>query len=198
MNAHALRLQRDMVRLALGRGLRDDAMRLERYPCPVCLAHEQDPAGIWHPLVLTDRGWLICGACDLDPVDVGRALGPLLVAAAKAKPVSLDERRVRRDLGPALDELRGIPAPEYVRALCGLDVPDRGTTICCPLPGHEDFTPSFTVYPGDRGVWCHGCQRGGGIIELAGLLWDQPTSGPSFPALVSELARTLLRRELAA
>ena len=194
---HAGRVQRDLVRQALGRGLRDEHMRLERYACPVCHAGEQDPLGLWLPLVLTDRGQLLCGACDLDPMALGHALGPLL-AAHRTPVVRLDDRRKRPDIGPALDEMRRIPAPEYVRALCRVDVADRGETICCPLPGHDDSTPSFTVYPGERGVWCHGCQRGGGIVELAGLLWDQPTSGPGFAGLIADLARTLLRQEVAA
>ena len=195
---HAGRLQRDLVRGALGRGLRDELMRLERYPCPVCHAGDSDPDGLWLPLALTDQGQLICGGCELDPIHVGNALGPLLHSNSNPNVVALDAHRVRRNLEPALQELRAIPAPEYVRALCHVDVPDRGATITCPFPGHDDATPSFTVYPADRGVWCHGCQRGGGIIELAGLLWDQPTSGPTFPALVAELARALLRHEAAA
>lgn len=41
----------------------------------------------------------------------------------------------------------------------------------CPLPDHEDRTPSFTVNP-EKNVWfCHGCVRGGGVVELARLAW---------------------------
>jgi hypothetical protein len=39
----------------------------------------------------------------------------------------------------------------------------------CPLPDHEDRTPSFTVYPGR---WhCYGCGRGGDVVDLARLAW---------------------------
>src|SRR5215212_11622250 len=41
----------------------------------------------------------------------------------------------------------------------------------CPIPGHEDRTPSFTVYPGDGGWFCYGCLRGGDVVELARLAW---------------------------
>jgi hypothetical protein len=41
----------------------------------------------------------------------------------------------------------------------------------CPLPDHEDRSPSFTVYPGDGGWWCFGCLRGGDVVELARLAW---------------------------
>jgi hypothetical protein len=41
----------------------------------------------------------------------------------------------------------------------------------CPLPGHEDRSPSFTVYP-DGGWHCFGaCQRGGDVVDLAQLAW---------------------------
>ena len=39
------------------------------------------------------------------------------------------------------------------------------------LPDHEDQTPSFTVNP-EKNVWfCHGCLRGGDVIELARHAW---------------------------
>lgn len=37
----------------------------------------------------------------------------------------------------------------------------------CPLPGHDDTTPSFVLYP-DGHAWCFGCQRGGDVIGLTG------------------------------
>jgi hypothetical protein len=41
----------------------------------------------------------------------------------------------------------------------------------CPLPDHEDRSPSFTVNA-DKNVWfCHGCLRGGDVVELARLAW---------------------------
>jgi hypothetical protein len=41
----------------------------------------------------------------------------------------------------------------------------------CPLPDHEERTPSFTVDPA-KDVWfCHGCLRGGDVVELARFAW---------------------------
>jgi len=37
----------------------------------------------------------------------------------------------------------------------------------CPLPGHEDSSPSFWVYPGTRSFNCFGCNRGGDVINFA-------------------------------
>lgn len=36
----------------------------------------------------------------------------------------------------------------------------------CPLPGHNDKTASFVVFP-DGHAWCFGCNRGGDVIKLA-------------------------------
>jgi DNA primase len=41
----------------------------------------------------------------------------------------------------------------------------------CPLPDHEDKTPSFTVNP-EKNVWfCHGCLRSGDVVDLARFAW---------------------------
>ncbi|MEJ7871283.1 MAG: CHC2 zinc finger domain-containing protein [Rubrobacteraceae bacterium] len=40
----------------------------------------------------------------------------------------------------------------------------------CPLPDHEDKTPSFTVYADNgRGWTCFGCNRGGDVVHLHAL-----------------------------
>lgn len=50
-------------------------------------------------------------------------------------------------------------------------------TGCCPLPDHEDKTPSFYIYPPGR-WWCYGCNRGGDVVDLEffcgdyGELWE--------------------------
>jgi DNA primase len=47
----------------------------------------------------------------------------------------------------------------------------------CPLPDHEDNTPSFYIYPPGR-FWCYGCARGGDVVDLEfhcgdyGELWE--------------------------
>jgi hypothetical protein len=42
----------------------------------------------------------------------------------------------------------------------------------CPLPDHEDRSPSFCVDPNKNVWWCHGCLRGGDVITLAQRAWD--------------------------
>ena len=41
----------------------------------------------------------------------------------------------------------------------------------CPLPDHEDRSPSFTVNLEKNVFFCHGCLRGGDVVELARLAW---------------------------
>ncbi|MDP9369271.1 MAG: CHC2 zinc finger domain-containing protein [Chloroflexota bacterium] len=40
----------------------------------------------------------------------------------------------------------------------------------CPLPGDDDRTPSFAVYP-DGHYFCYGCNRGGDLFSFV-MLWD--------------------------
>jgi len=36
----------------------------------------------------------------------------------------------------------------------------------CPLPDHEDKTPSFVIYPSNNSWWCFGCSRGSDVLDL--------------------------------
>lgn len=79
-----------------------------------------------------------------------------------------------RPLSAVPDRLGDICPPEYFRALTGL-VPDRGGKVACPLADHDDSTPSCHVFQdAARGWFCHGCQRGGTIYDLAALLGGYP------------------------
>lgn len=41
----------------------------------------------------------------------------------------------------------------------------------CPLPDHDEKTPSFSVNP-EKNLWhCFGCVRGGDVVELARFAW---------------------------
>ena len=43
---------------------------------------------------------------------------------------------------------------------------ERGLRRRCPLPDHEDHTPSFVLYPETESFFCFGCLRGGDAVEL--------------------------------
>ena len=75
------------------------------------------------------------------------------------------------------DPLKQIPPRTYVEVLTGEVVPANGW-ISCPLPDHEDRTPSFQVL--DSHWRCFGCGRGGGIIDLAATLYGIEPRGPGY------------------
>jgi hypothetical protein len=75
------------------------------------------------------------------------------------------------------DPLKNIEPREYVEALCGVVVPANGW-LSCPLPDHEDRTPSFQVLSSH---WrCFGCGRGGSVIDLAAALYGGVPRGARF------------------
>jgi DNA primase len=132
---------------------------------------------------------------DKDLSDCLAALGPgwLTTALKTSKPALTPELRARlyASLSPAEqsqgvdtrtapkalrsqhsaseDPLRAIPAEVYVKHFTGEELDERRKIHC---PFHEDKTPSFHVYPGDGGWFCHGaCQKGGSIYDFAMLWW---------------------------
>jgi len=46
----------------------------------------------------------------------------------------------------------------------------QGRDISCPLPGHEDRSPSFGLFDNAQAFKCHGCNAGGDAIELEAAL----------------------------
>jgi hypothetical protein len=50
-------------------------------------------------------------------------------------------------------------------------VGDGKRAACCPLPGHDDKTPSFVVYTSTNSWFCFACLVGGDVIELARHAW---------------------------
>lgn len=54
----------------------------------------------------------------------------------------------------------------------GVELEGRGRRLegHCPLPGHEDDTPSFDVYTTTQRYYCFGCQRGGDVIDFVRLM----------------------------
>lgn len=85
----------------------------------------------------------------------------------------------RRTPAPGSDPLRALDPAHYVSVLTGQTV-GRSRKISCPF--HEDRTPSLHVYEHpEKGWYCFGCQRHGHTVyDLASLLCDLDTRGPSF------------------
>jgi hypothetical protein len=66
----------------------------------------------------------------------------------------------------------------------------------CPLPDHSDRTPSFTVNKAKNLWWCHGCLRGGDVVELARLAWgyDQRDAHVAAAMLLMEFGHEVPQR----
>jgi hypothetical protein len=61
------------------------------------------------------------------------------------------------------------PIERFCRELLACDLAPSGTRrwkTRCPLPGHNDTTPSFFIYENTDSAWCFGCQRGGDVLKL--------------------------------
>jgi hypothetical protein len=63
----------------------------------------------------------------------------------------------------------------------------------CPLPTHEDKTPSFYIYPPGR-WWCYGCSRGGDVVDLEFLCGDHRELWEAMIYLAVEYGVELPRR----
>jgi hypothetical protein len=127
--------------------------------------------------------------CDLAraPIAVARLVAGLTDPAPPSPPPGAAERR-RHAAMLASDDAARVPPPAYFRALAGVEVPDRGGHVPCPLDDHHDQLASCMVYrdPGD-GWWCYGCSRGGTIYDLASSLeggaWGRDLRGQDFREL---------------
>jgi hypothetical protein len=63
----------------------------------------------------------------------------------------------------------------------------------CPLPDHEDKTPSFYLYPPGR-YWCYGCDRGGDVVDLEFFCGDYGELWEAMISLAVEYNVELLKR----
>jgi hypothetical protein len=66
----------------------------------------------------------------------------------------------------------------------------------CPLPNHEDRSPSFTANPEKNLFFCHGCLQGGDVVELARLAWgyDQRDAHVAAAMLLMEFGHEVPQR----
>ena len=67
-----------------------------------------------------------------------------------------------------IDDIKSrIDIVEYIGRDADLRKSGSNFKCCCPLPGHDEKTASFTIYP-DTQTWrCYGggCNRGGSVID---------------------------------
>ena len=55
---------------------------------------------------------------------------------------------------------------DIVGRYCVLKKKGKSHWACCPLPGHSEKTPSFTVNESGQFFKCFGCGRGGDVITF--------------------------------
>ena len=96
---------------------------------------------------------------------------------------------VRRLRPPTRDPVRAVPLRVAFEVLTAEGVPRSGM-VRCPSADHEDKTPSFHV--GDELYFCHGCCRGGSIVDLGGLLWGIEPRGAGYHEICRRLEAELV------
>jgi len=73
-------------------------------------------------------------------------------------------------LGERIRAVKAVwPIDRFVEIILGADLTPAkpGQWTCrCPLPGHEDRTPSFVVFGKSNTAKCFGCLRGGDVLDL--------------------------------
>ena len=78
---------------------------------------------------------------------------------------------------------------DLARLLCGDRMSEMGGKwqACCPLPDHDDKTPSFFVF-GDGRWRCFGCSRGGDVVDLYMMVngYEEHEAGLAAGLLLSE------------
>jgi DNA primase len=95
----------------------------------------------------------------------------------------------------------GKPISAAKEAVSVIDLADRltgthGLRQRCPLPDHEDKTPSFTLYPETQSFFCYGCLRGGDVVELYRLAhgYDQRDAHTAAAMLLMEFGHEVPQR----
>jgi hypothetical protein len=116
-----------------------------------------------------------------------------LLASAPELPAS--ERSTRSAPRRMPEPLGALMPADWFRGLCGVET-DAAGWVRCPLPDHDDRTPSCLVYGRpERGFYCFGCARGGGLYDLASLMlggpWGAELRGADFRRAHAHARRAL-------
>jgi DNA primase len=63
-------------------------------------------------------------------------------------------------------KLAGSTDLKILFKIYNIEADEYNKHICCPLPLHDDESPSFNYYPETNSYNCFGCHSGGGPIEF--------------------------------
>jgi DNA primase len=99
----------------------------------------------------------------------------------------------QKNLGKVKDE---VPLPTYAATVTNLRQVGIRLVGSCPNPGHNDGSPSFTIYEESDTWYCFGCLRGGDILDLFMCVegWPEDAYGPALPALAERFNVVLWER----
>jgi hypothetical protein len=94
-------------------------------------------------------------------------------------PADRPERRGASTVSVISEAKAKVATIDLADLLCGpcqMRQIGRTWTARCPLPDHDDKSPSFVVYPETDSWFCYGCVRGGDVIDLARFAWGYEKS----------------------
>jgi CHC2 zinc finger len=104
-------------------------------------------------------------------------LGTINESSIEHIPEELRERTnvVRPAAGVIAAAKEAVPVIDLAERLAGPGKMRRSGDkwiALCPLPDHDERTPSFVVWAdNERGWHCFGCDEGGDVVDLARLAW---------------------------
>ncbi len=108
---------------------------------------------------------------------------------APRRPTRSDSSGEVRRLRPPTEPVRAFPLALAFEVLAGETVP-HSEMVRCPSSDHEDRSPSCHVSADV--FYCHGCGRGGSIVDLGGLLWGIEPRGAGYHEIRERLEAELL------
>jgi DNA primase len=89
-----------------------------------------------------------------------------------------------------------VPLETYAATITEMKTRGLRRVGSCPIPGHEDSSPSFTIYPESGRWYCFGCSRGGDLLDLFMAVedWSEDAYGPALAAMAQKFGVELPQR----
>ena len=89
-----------------------------------------------------------------------------------------------------------VPLPTYAATVTKLKTAGLRLVGLCPVPSHEDSSPSFTIYQESGRWYCFGCTRGGDLLDLFMAVedWPEDAYGPALAEMAQKFGVELPQR----
>jgi hypothetical protein len=115
----------------------------------------------------------------------------------RSRTVEVGQCRELDGFGKGLEALNeAVPLTTYAATVTKLKTAGLRMVGSCPIPDHEDSTPSFTVYAESGRWYCFGCSRGGDVLDLFMAVddWPEDAYGPALAAMAQKFGVDLPQR----